>query len=209
MTLKRSPMARTGILRSASVNQAKQIKCKVCKAQPVARPGAVVCGIECAVQWQNRVIAKTARAKAKAVRVIDAARKQELKSIPELKAEAQTAFNAFIRARDADQPCICCGQWNKSEALSGGAWDAGHYRSRGSADHLRYNENNVHKQLKNCNRYASGNAVAYRLGLIQRIGLAAVEALEADQALVKWTREMLLEIRASYRVKLKELKVTG
>lgn len=46
----------------------------------------------------------------------------------------------------------------------------------------------------------------YRLGLIGRIGLEAVEALEADNAVHKWTREELIAIRDLYRSKLRALK---
>jgi len=34
----------------------------------------------------------------------------------------------------------------------------------------------------------------------------AVEALESDNSVRKWTREELIEIRDTYRAKLKELK---
>lgn len=119
--------------------------------------------------------------------------------------DTQTAFNAFIRERDrlAGHPCISSGlplDW------SGNNVDAGHYRSRGSAPHLRFDERNVHAQSKQQNRYASGNAVDYRIGLIARIGLAAVEALEQDDTPRKWTVEELLAIKAEYRAKLKQLK---
>ena len=83
---------------------------------------------------------------------------------------------------------------------------AGHYRSRGSAPHLRFNEDNVHAQRKQCNRYGSGNVVGYRLGLIERIGLEAVEALEADNAPRKYTAEDLKAIKADYTRKARELE---
>jgi hypothetical protein len=138
------------------------------------------------------------------------ARKEAIKTIPQLKEEAQKIFNAFIRYRDKDKPCIDCGQWHgKSDPLTGGQWDAGHYRSTGSADHLRYDERNVHKQLKDCNKWGAGRAVDYRIGLIQRIGIEEVEALEADQTLVKWTRELLQGIKTKYKAKLKALKAAG
>lgn len=46
----------------------------------------------------------------------------------------------------------------------------------------------------------------YRLGLIERIGLAEVEALEADQEPRKWTIEELTAIRDHYRKALREMK---
>ena len=84
--------------------------------------------------------------------------------------------------------------------------DAGHYRSTGSADHLRFDEDNCHAQRSDCNRYGAGRAVDYRIGLIGRIGLERVEALEARNDTTKWTREGLREIRDTYRAKAKELE---
>jgi hypothetical protein len=132
-------------------------------------------------------------------------RKEALKRIPDYIKEAQIAFNAFIRHRDAGQPCICCGAPLGAGEV-GGAYDAGHYRSTGSASHLRFNEDNVHAQRKQCNRYGAGRAVDYRIGLIQRIGLERVEALESSNQPHKWQREELKEITQTYRKKLKELQ---
>ena len=115
------------------------------------------------------------------------------------------AFNAYIRARDADKPCICCGQPLGTGEV-GGAYDCGHYRSTGSAAHLRFDERNAHAQRKVCNRWGAGRAVDYRIGLVARIGLEAVEALESDNTPHKWTREGLIEVRDTYRAKLKDIQ---
>jgi hypothetical protein len=88
----------------------------------------------------------------------------------------------------------------------GGRYDAGHYRSTGSASHLRFDEANCHAQRKQCNRYGAGRAVDYRIGLIKRIGLERVEALEASNSPRKWTREALIAIRETYQEKLNVLK---
>ncbi len=132
-------------------------------------------------------------------------RKEKLKSRGEYLREAQIAFNAYIRARDqlAGHACISSGNpldW------TGNAVDAGHYRSVGAAPHLRFDERNCHAQSKQDNRFLSGNAVDYRIGLIARIGLEAVEALEADQSVRKYTIDELKAITAEYRAKLRELK---
>lgn len=132
-------------------------------------------------------------------------RKAKLKRIPDLIKEAQTAFNAFIRERDRGQPCICCGQPLGTGSV-GGAFDCGHYRSVGSASHLRFDVHNAHGQRKQCNRYGAGRAVDYRIGLIARIGLPAVEALEASNQPHKWERDELIAIKALYVAKLKELR---
>lgn len=102
---------------------------------------------------------------------------EALKTVPQLIAEADRAFCAWVRARDAGLPCICCGETAKSSSLTGGEWDAGHYRSRGAASHLRYHPDNASAQRKQCNRHAF-DVASYRANLIARIGLERVEALE-------------------------------
>jgi hypothetical protein len=115
------------------------------------------------------------------------------------------AFNQFIRLRDqiAGHACISSG---RALDWSGNAVDAGHFRSVGSAPHLRFNEDNCHAQSKHDNQYKSGNAIDYRLGLIARIGLERVEALESDQTARRYTIDDLKRIKAEYGAKLRELK---
>jgi hypothetical protein len=174
--------------------------CAVClKAFTPARPLQAVCSPRCA---HRKVRAdKTAdRARVKE-------RKRALETIPELIKVAQREFNSYIRERDRSRPCICCGQpLLAGDGGPGGGFDCGHYRSVGSASRLRFDERNAHGQRKQCNRWGAGRAVDYRIGLIGRIGLAAVEALEASNEPHKWGREELREIAAKYRQKLKELK---
>ena len=154
---------------------------------------------------KERADAKAARMAAKVERASIKARKEAIKTIPDLIKEAQREFNAYIRARDADQPCICCGQPLGAGEV-GGAFDCGHYRSTGSASHLRFDERNAHAQRKVCNRWGAGRAVDYRIGLVARIGLEAVEALESNNTPHKWQREELIQIRDTYRAKFKALK---
>ena len=153
----------------------------------------------------EREQAKKARAAAKVERAETRQRKEALKRIPDYIKEAQIAFNSFIRARDAGKPCICCGQPLGTGEV-GGAYDCGHYRSTGSAAHLRFHEDNAHAQRKVCNRWGAGRAVDYRIGLVARIGLEAVEALEASNTPHKWQREELIQVTQKYRQKLKDLQ---
>ena len=172
--------------------------CKQCGSLfAPARPLQSVCSPKCAAKKVKQDKAEE-RAKVKT-------RKEAIKTIPQLIKEAQVEFNAFIRLRDHLQPCICCGMPLGAGEI-GGAYDAGHYRSTGSASHLRFHEDNCHAHRKACNRYGAGRAVDYRIGLIQRIGLERVEALESMNTPHKWTREELIEIRNTYRQKRKELE---
>ena len=183
----------------------KTRKCKACHHPFVpARSTQVACGIDCAMQLAHEKKVKVAECDRLDTVRKDRARKAKLKTRREWEKEAQSAFNAYIRARDAGQRCICCGL-PLSAGDVGGHYDCGHYRSTGSAPHLRFHEDNAHAQRKQCNRWGAGRAVDYRLGLIARIGLARVEALEADQEPRKYTADELRAIRDLYRAKLREL----
>lgn len=131
-------------------------------------------------------------------RVVTREKKQQLKTRPKLLQEAQAEFNRYVRLRDKEKPCICCGR-PLPDMIYGGSYDCGHYRSVGSAPHMRFIENNAHAQTKKCNRFLSGNATDYRIGLIKRIGIEKVEALECDNEVRKYSREDLLEIKKHYR----------
>lgn len=164
-------------------------------------PMQKVCGPVCA----GRKARAEREAKERAEREETKKRKEAIKTIPDLIAEADKAFADFIRTRDrlAGHVCISSGRpldW------SGNQVDAGHYRSRGAASHLRYHEDNCHAQSKHDNQFKSGNVVEYRIRLIQRIGQERVEALEADNTVKKWTREELVSIKTHYRAKARELK---
>ena len=183
----------------------KRRKCKNCHLPfTPARSTQTACGIDCAMQLARDKSAKIAECDRLDTVRKDRARKAKLKTRREWEKEAQAAFNAYIRARDRDQPCICCGL-PLSAGEVGGHYDCGHYRSTGSAPHLRFHEDNAHAQRKQCNRWGAGRAVDYRLGLIERIGLARVEALEADQQPRKYTADDLKAIRDEYRKKMRDL----
>lgn len=195
--MKRSPIARTGLLRVASFNapaKRRTRKCAVCRTPFEPRNMAhKVCGPECGL-------------KLAAKERITAERKETRKRLADLKTrashlkDAQAAFNAFIRARDAHLPCVSCGRFHT------GAYDAGHYRSVGAMPALRFHELNCHRQCVPCNQHKAGNIVEYRLGLIKRIGVLSVDWLEMDHPAAKYTIADALAIKAEYKKKLRELQ---
>jgi len=182
-------------------------RCKHCRIKFTADEKACAQRIhaDCVDPWLSKQLAKQAAAREKKDRAEFKERKAKLKRIPDLIKEAQTAFNAFIRERDRDQTCICCGK-PLGDGDIGGGFDCGHYRSTGSAPHLRFDERNAHGQTKRCNRWGAGRAVDYRIGLIRRIGVDAVAAVEADNRVHKWQRDELIAIKVLYVAKLKELR---
>lgn len=177
--------------------------CKICRNP--SRQFKTTCSLDCEAELGLRLLEKSKRAEAKQVRAIDKERREKLKSRSDWMKEAQTAFNAFIRARDRFKPCICCGHPLVLQAVGGG-FDCGHYRSVGSAPHMRFNEDNANGQRKQCNRYGAGRAVDYRIGLIARIGIERVEAIETSSSTVKWSIDDLKSIKEQYKLRLKDIE---
>jgi hypothetical protein len=113
--------------------------------------------------------------------------------LSELKKILQKKVNAYIRQRDAGQPCISCGR-------DCGPAQCGHYIAQGSSGALRYNFDNLNLQGAGCNLYKHGNLIDYRIGLVKKIGLKRVEYLEEHRHdIKKWTREELKLIEESLK----------
>lgn len=189
--------------------QPKPKLCKVCQSAFVpVMPMARVCSPICAMTFAKSVTGKAKKIAAVKERRETKERLDAMRKKPQLVALAQKSFNAYIRARDAGKCCISCWLPLPVEAV-GGAFDCGHYRSVGSAVHMRFVEDNAHGQCKHCNRHLAGNHVAYRQGLLNRIGARAVELIEADQTLRKYTHEGLIEIDRYYKAEAKKLKASA
>lgn len=179
----------------------KQHKCKECGAYYVKfQSTQQVCSVKCAMAMSKRKAEAKRKQADKAERRERKARLEKLKSRRDYEKDLQKEFNKFIRLRDRDLPCISCGRYHQ------GQWHAGHYRSVGACPELRFNEDNVHKQCSVCNNHKSGNAIEYRIGLVERIGLERVEFLERkDHPPLKLTIEEIKELIKVYRAKCKEL----
>lgn len=126
------------------------------------------------------------------------------KTVPQLIKLATKHFNKFIRNRDSKDgyfTCISCGYSKRTELMH-----AGHYLSAGNNSAVRFDERNVHGQCSQCNTHLHGNLLEYRKGLIQKIGLEQVEALEmkAKMRFWKWDRFGLMDIILTYIKKSKE-----
>ena len=169
----------------------KQKKCKICKAYfTPQRPLQLVCQWKCAIDFAKDTKIKTVKKEVKEAKL-------KLKSRSDWLKDTQVVFNKYIRLRDQDDGCISCG------SKSAYAYHAGHYRSIGSAGHLRFNELNCHRQCSACNTHLSGNLIRYRLGLIGKIGIHAVETLESDNNTVKWSVEEIKLLKAQFSAKIK------
>ncbi len=135
----------------------------------------------------------------RADRVATKAKLEAIKPRSKWLAEAQSAFNAWIRLRDQHLPCISCGRFHR------GQWHAGHYLTVGARPELRFDEDNCHRQCQPCNTHLHGNLVLYRAELIVRRGIAVVERLEGPHPAAKWSVDDLRGIRDRYKAKAKLL----
>jgi len=168
----------------------KPKRCRWCDQMfTPARTMQKVCSFECGLDLDRYT---KSRVKLKE-------RKEAIKTRSEWLREAQAAFNAYIRERDHDKPCISCG-------ITTGQMHAGHYRSVGACPALRFNPANVHLQCAQCNNHKSGNAIEYRINLVKKIGINLVEWLEQDHQPNKYTIEEIKEIKARYSKMARELK---
>lgn len=174
----------------------KAKKCKVCREEFAPWSSLQkACGVQCA-------IILTRQAQEKLERKVLAERRTKLKTRAGWMSEAQRAFNAYIRERDRDLPCISCGTFNPNIQYC-----AGHFLTRGAHPELAFEPLNVHKQCnRRCNLELSGNQQQYRIGLLMRIGEEKVAWLEGPHDHKKYTIEDLKAIKAEYRQKLKDLK---
>jgi len=172
----------------------KPKECRVCKNTFIPRNSLqIVCTPKCAIQHAEKLSLQKKQKQRKEESRAWRERKAAVKPLKHWEDMTQRVVNDYIRERDRELPCISCGTWLTVQ------WEAGHYRSRGKASHLRYNEDNIHKQCHHCNTALSANQQQYRIFLIEKIGVQRVEAIENNNTPHRYTREELEELRKLFR----------
>lgn len=187
------------------------IKCVGCKDRfpkesMIKLPIGNVHSMGCAIIYANKKQCK-ARAKHLAKTKADAKKKHSKQKrdfyesdIKTRKAAAKKACHDYIRARDKELPCICCGR------PLGEKYDAGHFLESGNNSELRYNEDNIHAQSVYCNQYKGGDSDDYEGRLRLKIGDERVDYLLANKGgTVKRTAEDYKEIENYFKEKLCKL----
>lgn len=181
-------------------------KCANCKERSEASVMLIkglqaFCDKECLIEYASANVKKLAEKGRNIERkqLAEKKRKLNLNDKSLRRKAAQNAFNAYIRLRDKDQPCISCGRYHE------GQYHAGHYLTRGAHPELAFEPLNCHKQCSACNNHLSGNIANYRIRLIDKIGLDKVEWLEGKHEPKKYTCDELKLIETTYKNKIKEL----
>ena len=171
-------------------------RCKNCKQkfEPVRFNQKFCLDPECVKAW-------VAQAKDKEWKKTKKKMQADIETVQELMKAAQIVFNKFIRIRDKDQPCISCGSKLENK------FDAGHYFSSGGHKAVTFDEDNVHGQCVACNQWKHGNLIQYQIGIEQRIGGERLIKLhEKAHQSVKYTRDELRNLIATYKQKIKNLE---
>jgi len=201
--------------------------CRYCKKyRDVHKMVTVPLGVFC--NWghaiaHGKALAEKKKVKAKAAtdkvaRVKHKADKERIKPLNKIKAEAQASFNKYVRMRDFYDGCISCNK-SKEEVETdqgwkvGGAWDAGHFKSRGAKKQLRFNLWNCKKQCKSCNagsgkfsHKAATVAEQYEINLRNKIGDDKVDWLNNNNEIARFDREYCLKIKKIFNKKALILK---
>lgn len=189
------------------MNKNTKRKCKNCgvrknKSEMIINIMAF-CSFKCLTTYTNTVKLNTSKIRFEKSKSETTVRRK-VKTVSDLKKEAQAVFNKYVRLRDIKKGygCISC---NKPYDGDRYKWDAGHYISR-RHNKTRYHLNNVHLQCVRCNRYGYGETVAYRQNLIQRIGLSNVEWLENNyQQTYSFTLDYLSRLKKIFNKKIRRL----
>ena len=180
----------------------KPRRCTICR-KPATQGNAVNawCSHEHAIELIERNRAKQAKRQAKIERATTRKAKEAAKGRATLKAEAQAAVNAFVRARDAGKPCISCGRPDDGQHQR----HAGHWKTTKARPDIRFDPANIHAQCYQCNVHGGGGIhPGYLPELTARIGNLEVDRLTRVQT-IKHTDDDLRHIRDTYRKAAREL----
>ena len=174
-------------------------RCRNCRkttdeSDHIQVPAGIFCNYKCVEEYIKIYY------KEKSHRQVKKAKKA-IKNQRELLKAAQSAVNRYVRLRDQGDRCISC-----SKDLTGIAHDSGHYRSVGSAPHIRFYTLNINAQCKRCNCYLSGNVVEYRHGLMGKYGRSIVRKIEGMYYTRKYDKDYLIRLTKIFKAKYRLYK---
>lgn len=203
--LKRTPMKRTSSLRMTGPAKA-EVKPRKCAVKGCRKPFlsgrsfVSWCSPECGAVIAEQKLQKARAAEERKQAAEHREKLADSKPLQHWLKLTERVVNHYILTRDAAYGCISCG------ARTTVQWEAGHYLSVGSHPELRYHPGNINKQCHHCNHNKSGNQAAYRIGLVERHGVALVEELEGPHPTAKYTRDGLAAIRRHFAAETRKLK---
>ena len=183
-------------------------RCSHCKSYKLAEemkivPVGAFCNQECWYLYATKSTDKVVKFAKKVVKKKVAKRKKDfyLDDKKRRKKAAKEACHAYIRARDKGKDCPDCGR------RLGEHFHAGHFFESHMNPLIRYDENNIHGQLAQCN-YFRDDPVAFKETVIDRIGMKKYLYLQRNKGgRDTRTASHLLHIEQHYKRKLKALSM--
>lgn len=192
-TLKRTALKRSDGSAKASVPVPTRRKCAACKEQFVkTRSFQTWCTPECGFAVAAKRLAKAEAKRAAAERRADKVKREAMKTRGEWLAEAKLAVQRFRRLEELSKGrgCMSCGR-SQQEVIGtdgwkpGGAWDGGHFLSKGARPELALEPLCIWLQCKSCN---AGSAKYARKGYTVNANFEANLIAQEGQALVDWLK---------------------
>lgn len=188
-------------------------RCKHCKVKFTAEERGKRLHNHCIEPWtaafqekQKRKAVAERKAKDRVEKAVDRKVREMLKPRAKWLAECQVIVNRITRltALRRGEGCYTCGA--TPEQKFGGTYDAGHFRSVGSAPHLRFWMPQIKLQCIVCNRHKGGMALSFRQHLVKDHGNEWVERLEAMHHVAKFDIDYLKRFKAVMGRKLRRLE---
>jgi hypothetical protein len=202
----------------------KPRKCRECKATfKPSRAMQPTCSLSCHLSYADKVIAKSKAKQAKEDKANDRQRKEALKTRGEWVEEAEKEVRKYRRLQELakGEGCISCKRPQQEVQGTegwkpGGAWDAGHFLSKGARPELRMEPLNIWLQCKSCNAGSSKYArKGYTVGqdfeanLRAKQGDALVDWLKGPHEPKHYSIDDLKAIKTEYRAKARELQTAA
>ena len=175
-------------------------RCRCCRKYSPVESGLLInngfyCDINCATKY-----AFANKEKGEKIKHKEQKKEYNENKLSTRKRATKEACHAYIRLRDKNKPCICCG-----EPL-GDDFHAGHFWESGNFPFLRFNEDNIHGQKASCNIFKGGDSGFYRDNLIKRIGIERVEYLDNNRSnKTKLSADDYREIEKYYKDLIKNM----
>jgi hypothetical protein len=156
-----------------------------------------VCSLPCAII----VSAEKAKQKESKKKELNLKLKESHKTLGDYKKDLQIEVNKIVRLIDQECACISCG-------ISTGQFQAGHFRSCGGWDNLRFNLHNIFNQCSQCNNNKSGNPIRYRENVVSLFGESQINYMDDLNVIypsVKLNKNELLDATKTAKKIVKEL----
>jgi len=158
-----------------------------------------VCSLPCAII----VSAEKAKQKESKKKELNLKLKESHKTLGDYKKDLQIEVNKIVRLIDAECTCISCG-------VGSAQFQAGHFRSVGAWDNLRYNLHNIFYQCSSCNdpKRKGGNVIKYRENIITLFGESQINYMDDLNVIypsIKLNKNELLEATKTAKKIVKEL----